>query len=331
MKQQKARLTTHTSKDLIPATLHSLIHESFLAATSSTNVGDGAGTGAGTGTGSFYIALSGGSLPSFLRSLPQSFVDAGIDPQWNKWHVLLADERLVPSTHDDSNLGAVKKSFLASVMPMIPSEQIYGIDESLLEEDTTDTSAMASEYQRRVFGPILSEEEHGDENKKMRKPFLVDCALLGFGPDGHTCSLFPNHKLVVHQGGVGGSKSESKLLVAGIDDSPKPPPKRITLTLLTLNEYTRDVIFVGAGESKCEILKDVFDRVSLVNMRNTCTIGSGSSTNSSEVLEYDVAMNPSTVYPCGMIRPVSDSLHYVTDTDATKSLTVNKRIGCAML
>jgi hypothetical protein len=50
------------------------------------------------------LRVSGGSLPSLLASLPNSFDVGGYDASFD---VILADEeRCVPSTHVDSNGGA---------------------------------------------------------------------------------------------------------------------------------------------------------------------------------------------------------------------------------
>ena len=66
----------------------------------------------------------------------------------------------------------------------------------------------------------------------------LDVALLGVGPDGHVCSLFEGHAAL----------DEQERLAVAVTDSPKPPPRRITLTLRTLASARLIVIAAfGAG------------------------------------------------------------------------------------
>ena len=82
----KAKVYIAPSKSEVANTLSNLIIQSCHAALVQSH------------RGIFTIALSGGSLPSLLSCLPEAFAIAKINPQWNKWHVILADERCVVSS-----------------------------------------------------------------------------------------------------------------------------------------------------------------------------------------------------------------------------------------
>jgi len=231
----------------------------------------------------FTIALSGGSLPSFLKALPDAFERAGVDPQWNKWYVLMADERCVPSTdHPDSNHGAIRDNFLSAVPIRIT--RMYGIHGKTTED-------IASHYE----GVVKSLLGLCDG--------MLDCAVLGFGPDGHTCSLFPGHPLL----------EEQTRLVAPIEDSPKPPSRRITLTFPVLNKLCRQVVFCGAGSSKTPILKAVFGNATEMKGESVEKVAEGAKA-------FEAEMTDPAPYPCGMVRTEKggESLVWVVDADAAK-------------
>ena len=54
---------------------------------------------------------------------------------------------------------------------------------------------------------------------------MFDAMLLGLGPDGHVASLFPNCSQV----------AAKDAWVLPVENSPKPPPERITLSLPVIN------------------------------------------------------------------------------------------------
>ncbi|KAL0575031.1 suppressor of los1-1 [Marasmius crinis-equi] len=179
--------------------------------------------------GRFTLAISGGSLPKMLRGLignPAS--------KWDKWQVFYADERVVPLDHPDSNHNLCTQELFSKVP--IPSENIHAIDVSLLD----DLEELSDAYEKALIGEFAQKDA-------ARFP-VFDLILLGMGPDGHTCSLFPGHELL----------SEEDRWVAYLEDSPKPPPKRITLTYPVLNHAAR-VVFVATGEGKADILSQVLD------------------------------------------------------------------------
>lgn len=187
---------------------------------------------------SFRLAVSGGSLPKTLALALLADGDGSPEDtvRFDKWDVFFADERNVPLDHEDSNYGLLKTELLDKIPAARGTPNVHTVDTKYLD----DTQEMADQYESELVKTFAAKDS-------VKVP-IFDLILLGCGPDGHTCSLFPGHPLL----------RETQGWVLPIEDSPKPPPKRITLSLPVVHAGAK-IAFVATGEGKKEILQKIFD------------------------------------------------------------------------
>jgi 6-phosphogluconolactonase len=171
------------------------------------------------------IVLSGGGTGIGMLSALASMGDR-ID--WSKVHLFFGDERYVPADDDDRNDKQAREALLDHID--IPQANVHAMPASDGEfGDDIDAAALAYEQ-------VLAANAAPGETAP-----AFDVHLLGMGPEGHVNSLFPHTAAV----------RETTRLVVGVTDSPKPPPRRITLTLPAI-QRSREVWLVASGEGKAD-------------------------------------------------------------------------------
>jgi 6-phosphogluconolactonase len=162
--------------------------------------------------GQAHVALAGGSTPRAAYELLGALVG-----DWDGVHLWFGDERCVEPNDQEANVRMVRESLHA---PGAVEHRIFG---------ELGPDEAAARY----------EDELGDT--------VLDIALLGLGPDGHTASLFPGNPALDARG-----------VAVGVRDAPKPPPDRVSLTLSKLNS-ARVLLLLTSGAEKRDALTRVLE------------------------------------------------------------------------
>lgn len=175
--------------------------------------------------GTAQIVLTGGGTGIGLL---ERVAERGGEIDWSKVHVYWGDDRFVPADDDERNDKQAREALLDhvdipadNVHPMAPSGGEFG----------DDLHAAAAGYER----VLAANADDGQPTPDF------DVHLLGMGGEGHVNSLFPHTSAV----------RERERSVLGVVDSPKPPPRRITLTLPAVRR-SREVWLVVSGAAKAD-------------------------------------------------------------------------------
>ena len=173
--------------------------------------------------GQLHCALTGGSTALiFLGALEKARVD------WPSVTFYWGDERAVPHDDPDSNYGVARRVLLDHLRPRAP--RVFPMPGA---SDDLHDAAM-------VYDELLAQELRGGP---------LDLIILGVGDDGHVCSLFPGHKALL----------DDRARVVAVEDAPKYPPRRLSLTLRFVLE-SRSIWIVALGVRKRPVLQAAITR-----------------------------------------------------------------------
>jgi 6-phosphogluconolactonase len=168
------------------------------------------------------VALSGGriALKFFTSVVAQT---KARELSLGLVHFFWADERCVPPTDPESNFKLANELLFAPLK--IPASQIHRIR----GEDSPKVAVkLAEEELRRVLSLRADNQS------------ALDLIFLGMGEDGHVASLFPGASPEI-------LNCASPFLA--IENSPKPPPRRISLSYAAIAAAKQVWVLVsGAGK-----------------------------------------------------------------------------------
>ncbi|MBC8245615.1 MAG: 6-phosphogluconolactonase [Verrucomicrobia bacterium] len=184
----------------------------------------------------FTVALSGGRIPKLLY---EAVVELAQPNAFDNVHFFWCDERVVPSTDDESNFKLADDGLFRPLQ--IPLGQLHRVQTERSEAEAVQraTDALLQHAASQALGQVDGQP-------------VIDLVFLGMGEDAHVASLFPGDTEAI----------ESRAVYRAVTGQ-KPPPRRITLGYPAL-AAAREVWVLASGEGKAKAL-----RVSLANGSDT--------------------------------------------------------------
>lgn len=167
--------------------------------------------------GNAELCLTGGRIANRIyEGVIEQLDSSELDPR--RLELWWGDENFVPTEDPNRNAGHTL-SILARRLPLTPA-----LTHPMPAADgVVDAAAAAVSYAKEL----------GDT--------VFDICLLGLGEEGHVAGIFPDHP----------SFAETTRAAVGVNDAPKPPRERISLSIPTL-QRSREVWFLVSGKSKAE-------------------------------------------------------------------------------
>jgi len=170
------------------------------------------------------VAIPGGSVA--VHVFPAL---AALPLPWDRVHFFWVDERAVPPSDPASNYAVAHTRWLGP--GRVPVGSIHR-----MPADGPDLAEAAVAYGREL-------------TRVLGAPARLDFVLLGVGSDGHVASLFPGHPAL----------SEERQMVVPVVDAPRPPARRLTLTLPLLAGAER-VVVMAFGEPKAAAIHEAIEQ-----------------------------------------------------------------------
>jgi 6-phosphogluconolactonase len=167
-----------------------------------------------------HVALSGGTTPGLTFDL---LADGRHD--LSALELWFADERCVVPEDPESNFKLASDTILRN--PTIADSHVHRM---IGELGPQEGASRYAEELTTVMGPSPGTVP------------VLDLVVLGIGPDGHVASLFPGSATL---------SAGARAICLPVDDSPKPPPQRITLSLAVL-EAARGCLLLATGAGKAD-------------------------------------------------------------------------------
>ena len=170
----------------------------------------------------FTLAIPGGSVAR--TCFPRLAV---LELDWSNIELFWVDERAVPPGDPNSNYGLARALWLEPAR--VPAGRVHR-----MRGEADDLDRAAQEYANEL-------------TRNAGAPPRLDYVLLGVGADGHVASLFPGQPALAQ-----------KQSVLAIEDAPRPPPCRLSLSLPVLMNARR-VVVVAFGTEKAPVIREAVE------------------------------------------------------------------------